>query len=133
MWLYFFWAQFFVIWFGNLPREFEPIWRQMYGHYAPYDWTMMTGCFFLPFAAFIFAIVKRSLAAMCLIGLSINVGIWLNKYLIVVPALAPDDRPFDSWLDVVLALGLASGFVAAFIALARRFPIYSRWELDLRK
>src|SRR5688572_16157580 len=22
MWLYFFWAQFFVIWFGNLPREF---------------------------------------------------------------------------------------------------------------
>ena len=55
MWLYFFWAQFFVIWFGNLPREFEPVWRQMYGHYAPYYWSMMVGCFFLPFAAFIFA------------------------------------------------------------------------------
>jgi formate-dependent nitrite reductase membrane component NrfD len=132
MWLYFFWAQFFVIWFGNMPREFEPVWRQMYGHYAPYYWTMMAGCFFLPFAAFIFAIVKRSLAAMCLIALSINVGIWLNKYLIVVPALSPDDRPFDSWLDVILALGLASGFVAAVIALARRFPMYSRWEIELK-
>jgi hypothetical protein len=132
MWLYFFWAQFFVIWFGNMPREFEPVWRQMYGHYAPYYWTMMTACFFLPFASFIFAIVKRSLAAMCLIALSINVGIWLNKYLIVVPALKPDDRPFDSWLDVILALGLAAGFVAVVIALARRFPMYARWEMELK-
>ena len=121
MWLYFFWAQFFVIWFGNLPREFEPLWRQMYGHYAPYYWSMMTGCFFLPFAAFIFAIVKRSLPAMCLIGLSINAGIWINKYLIVMPALDPDDRPFDHWLDVILALGLLAGFVAGVVLLSRKY------------
>jgi molybdopterin-containing oxidoreductase family membrane subunit len=131
MWLYFFWAQFFVIWFGNLPREFEPLWRQMYGHYAPYYWSMMTGCFFLPFAAFIFAIVKRSLPAMCLIGLGINAGIWINKYLMVMPALAPDDRPFDHWLDVSLALGLLAGFFAAVVLLAGRFPLYSHWEMRL--
>lgn len=132
MWLYFFWAQFFVIWFGNLPREFEPLWRQMYGHYAPYYWSMMTGCFFLPFAAFIFAIVKRSLPAMCLIGFGINAGIWINKYLIVMSALAPDDRPFDHWLDVILALGLLAGFAAAVVLLAGRFPLYSQWEMRLR-
>ena len=57
----------------------------------------MVGCFFLPFAALIFAAVKRSLAAMCVIAAGINAGIWLNKYLIVVPAFAPDDRPFDRW------------------------------------
>jgi len=131
MWLYFFWAQFFVIWFGNMPREFEPLWRQMYGHYAPYYWTMMAGCFFVPFAAFIFAIVKRSLAAMCVIAFAINTGIWLNKYLIVVPALSPDDRPFDSWLDVSISLGLAAGFVATVVLLARRLPFLSRWEMDL--
>lgn len=132
MWLYFFWAQFFVIWFGNMPREFEPLWRQMYGHYAPYYWVMMTGCFFLPFAAFIFAIVKRSLLAMGLIGLSINIGIWINKYLNVMPVFAADDRPFEHWLDVILALGLLAGFVAAVVLLAGRFPLYSRWEMRLR-
>jgi hypothetical protein len=131
MWMYFFWAQFFVIWFGNMPREFEPLWRQMYGHYAPYYWSMMTGCFFLPFAAFIFAIVKRSLPAMCLIGFAINAGIWINKYLIVMPALVPDDRPFGHWLDVILALGLLAGFVAAVVLLAGRFPLYSQWEMRL--
>jgi hypothetical protein len=128
MWLYFYWAQFFVIWFGNVPREFEPLWRQMYGHYAPYYWIMMTGCFFLPFAAFIFAFVKRSLPAMGLIAVGINAGIWINKYLIVVPALASDDRPFDSWTDVGLSLGLAAAFVATIVLLARRFPHHSRWE-----
>lgn len=132
MWLYFFWAQFFVIWFGNMPHEFEPLWRQMYGHYAPYYWTMMTGCFFLPFAAFIFAVVKRSLAAMCVIASGINAGIWMNKYLIVMPALTPDDRPFDSWLDVIVALGLAAGFIAMVMLLAGRLPLYSRWELALQ-
>lgn len=123
LWLYFFWAQFFVIWFGNMPREFVPLWRQMYGHYAPYYWSMMTGCFFLPFAAFIFAIVKRSLPVMCLIGFGINAGIWINKYLIVMPALQPDDRPFDQWLDVILALGLLAGFAAAVVFLANKFPV----------
>jgi formate-dependent nitrite reductase membrane component NrfD len=131
MWLYFYWAQFFVIWFGNMPREFEPVWRQMYGHYAPYYWSMMTGCFFLPFAALIFAAVKRSLAAMCVIAAAINAGIWLNKYLIVVPALAPDDRPFDRWPDVIVALGLAAGFIAMVMLLAGRLPAYSRWETAL--
>ena len=76
----------------------------------------------MPFAAFIFAIVKRSLPAMCLIGFGINVGIWINKYLIVMPALDPDDQPFDHWLDVILALGLLAGFVAAVVLLASRFP-----------
>ena len=132
MWLYFFWAQFFVMWFGNLPHETEPLWRQMYGHYSPYFWTMMAGCFFIPFVALIFAFVKRSTWAMCLLAIGINVGIWLYKYLTVVPVFSPDDRPFSSWLDISVAVGLAAGFIAVVIALANRLPMYSRWELALK-
>ncbi len=132
MWLYFFWAQFFVMWFGNLPHETDPLWRQMYGHYGPYFWTMMAGCFFVPFAALVFAFVKRSILAMCLIALGINLGIWLFKYLMVMPVLTPDDQPFSSWLDISVAVGLVAGFAAAVILLATRFPMYSRWEMALK-
>ena len=132
MWLYFFWAQFFVMWFGNLPHETEPLWRQMYGHYSPYFWTMMAGCFFIPFVTLIFAFVKRSTWAMCLLAIGINLGIWLFKYLTVVPVFSPDDRPFSSWLDISVAVGLAAGFIAVVIALANRLPMYSRWELALK-
>ena len=130
LWLYFFWAQFFVIWFGNLKHEGDPLWRHMYGHYAPYFWVMMTGCFFLPLAAAIFAAVKRSVFGMCVVAIAINVGIWLNKYLMVVPVVSPDNRPFDNWIDIVMALGLLAGFLATLIVLARRVPTYSNWEMS---
>ena len=130
MWLYFFWAQFFVVWFGNLPQETEPLWRQMYGHYGPYFWSMLAGCFFLPFVAFLFAGVKRSFLAMCIVALAINAGIWFNKYLMIVPVFSPDDRPFDHWIDVAVALGLLAGFLAAIAMLARRLPVYSNWEMS---
>lgn len=129
MWLYFFWAQFFVVWFGNLPHETEPLWRQMYGHYRPYFWSMLAGCFFLPFVAFLFAAVKRSLFAMCVIALAINLGIWTNKYLMIVPVFSPDDRPFDHWIDITLALGLLAGFLAVVAMLTSRLPVYSTWEM----
>jgi hypothetical protein len=130
LWLYFFWAQFFVIWFGNLPQETEPLWRQMYGHYSPFFWTMIAGCFFIPFVAFLFAIVKRSMLAMCIIAFAINLGIWINKYLMIVPVFSSDDRPFDHWIDIVLALGLLAGFMATILFLAKRLPEYSHWEMS---
>jgi len=130
IWLYFFWAQFFVIWFGNLPHEMEPLWRQMEGHYAPYFWTMMTACFFLPLVASVFAIVKRSVFAMSVVALGINLGIWINKYLMIVPVFSPDDRPFDHWIDISLALGLLAGFLMVLVMLAKRLPMYSAWEMS---
>jgi len=131
LWLYFFWAQFFVFWFGNLPHEGDPLWRQMYGHYAPFYWTMMVGCFFFPFVALIFAFVNRSLLAMCIIALGINLGIWINKYLMVVPVFSANDRPLDNLLDVGLSIGLLIGFLAVLVLLVRRLPLYSYWEMNL--
>jgi formate-dependent nitrite reductase membrane component NrfD len=132
LWLYFFWAQFFVIWFGNLPHESEPLWRQMYGHYSPYYWTMMAGCFFVPLAALLFAAVKRSLLAMCLLAAGINLGIWISRYLMVVPVFSPDNRPFTHWPDISIAVGLVAGFLAVLILLCRRFPTYAQWEMSVK-
>ncbi len=131
LWLYFFWSQFFVMWFGNLPHETDPLWRQMYGHYAPYYWTMMAGCFFVPFVTLIFAVVNRSLLAMCIVGFGINLGIWMSKYLMIVPVFSPDARPLDNLLDVGLSIGLLAGFVVVVVLLAKRLPMYSQWEINL--
>jgi hypothetical protein len=130
LWLYFFWSQFFVIWFGNLSVETEPVWRQMYGHYSPYFWTMLVGVFFIPFVSLLFAVVKRSVFAMCFVALGINVGIWINKYLMIVPVYSPDNRPFDHWIDLAVALGLLAGFLATVIILAGRLPKFSAWEMS---
>ena len=130
LWLYFFWSQFFVIWFGNLPHETEPVWRQMYGHYSPFFWIMISGCFFVPFVSLLFAIVKRSVLAMCIVAFAINLGIWINKYLMIVPVFSVDNLPFSQWIDITMALGLLAGFLATLVMLARRLPVYSEWEMS---
>tara|TARA_B100000029_G_C17595626_1_gene964013 strand:+ start:203 stop:1393 length:1191 start_codon:yes stop_codon:yes gene_type:complete len=132
VWLYMFWAQFFVMWFGNLPRETDALFGQMFGHYGPFFWTMMTGCFFIPFISFIFAFVKRSLVTMSMLAITINIGIWLQKYLMIVPVFSSENQPFSSLVDIFAALGLLAGFLAALLFVAGRIPIYSNWELDLQ-
>ena len=91
---------------------------------------MLTGCFFVPFAALLFAVVKRSVVALTVVAVGINLGIWLYKYLTVVPAISPDHTPFDNWLDVSASLGLLAGFLALLLLLARRWPLFSEWEID---
>ncbi len=53
-------------------------------------------------------------------------------YLMVVPVFSLDDRPLDNLLDVGLSVGLLVGFVAVVILLARRLPMYSYWEMNLK-
>lgn len=128
-WVYMFWAQFFVSWFGNLPGEFGPLWAQMYGHYAPLYWTMMFCILFIPIGTLIFAPVKRTWWAMVLIGTIINVGIWINRYLMVVPALEENAVPFSSLFELSLFLGLVSGFMLVLLWLMNAFPMISSWEM----
>jgi len=123
LWLYLYWAEFFVIWFGNLPHEFRLLWKQMYGHYAPYYWLMLAGCFFVPFALLLFARVKRSPVAMGGIAVVLNIGVWLNRYLIIQTALSDAHRPLGSWPEISLSLGALSAFLLLWLLLCRRFPV----------
>ncbi len=128
-WIYMFWAQFFVTWFGNLPHETGPLSTQMYGHYAPYFWTMMIGMFGIPVGSMIFAYVKRhwwSLLTVCAI---ILIGVFLNRYLLIVPAAIPDHSPFSTWTELVLVGGLCAGFLLLYLLLIRVVPMVSGWEM----
>ena len=96
LWLYFFWAQFFVTWFGNLPHEYRPLWKQLYGHYSIYFWAQLICVLVIPLGFLVFARVKRTLWPMILLSLTMAIGIWLNRYLTVMPALANEHNPFSN-------------------------------------
>ncbi len=129
LWLYMFWAQFFVTWFGNLPQETGPLWTQMKGHYAPYFWVMIFCVFGFPLGSMIFAPVKRQWWSLLFVAVVINIGVWLNRYLLVVPALIKDHAPFSSLSELILVAGLAAGFLLTFLLLFKVFPMISTWEM----
>jgi hypothetical protein len=106
LWLYMFWAQFFVFWFGNLPQETGPLWKQMYGHFGPYFWTMMSCVFFIPFLCMISAWFKKKLMPMLVLSLIVIAGVWLNRYLMILTVISDDHTPFLAVYEYALLLGL---------------------------
>jgi len=66
---------------------------------------------------------------MTLVAIIINLGIWLNRYLIVVPALADDHYPLSSLPEFGITAGLVSGFLLFLFLLFNTFPVISMWEL----
>jgi molybdopterin-containing oxidoreductase family membrane subunit len=129
LWLYMFWAQFFVTWFGRLPHELAPLEVQMTGHYAPYFWVMVFCVFAFPIGTMIFAPVKRQWWSLLTVAVVINIGVWLNRYLLVVPALIADHTPFSSTTELIVAAGILAGFLATFLFLFKAFPMISTWEM----
>lgn len=129
LWLYMFWAQYFVTWFGNLPRETRPLWIEMFGHYAPYFWVMIFCVFCFPIGSLIFAPVKRHWWSLLIVAAVINIGVWLNRYLLIVPAGPRSDSHFSTFHELILSVGLTAGFLLFFLLLFKVFPMVSAWEL----
>ena len=129
LWLYMFWAQFFVSWFGNLPHEYGVLSLQMYGHYAPFFWIMMCCNFAIPIASLIFLWVKQTWWAMTLLALIINIGMWLNRYLLVIPALVEGHHPFMAFSELTMTISLVTGFLFVLLFSFNVFPMVSMWEL----
>ena len=66
---------------------------------------------------------------MLILAVVINVGMWLNRYLIVVPGLADDHNTFSSVAEVAMTIGLLSGFLFVLQWLFTVFPMMSNWDL----
>lgn len=129
LWLYFFWAQYFVSWFGNLPNEYGPLWKQMQGFYGPYFWVMLTCIIAIPIGTMIFAWVKRTWWAMVVVTSIMTLGIWLNRFLLVMSPLYDEYTPFTRLPDYLAFAGIFAGFMLFLFLLINIFPTVSMWEL----
>ena len=129
LWLYMFWAQFFVSWFGNLDYEYGVISRQMYGHYQPYFWVMVGCMFFAPLLCGLFAWIKRSWPAMLALSAVIVAGFWTNRYLTVMPYVREAHVPFSSTAEWMIALSALSAYFFLALIMFRSTPMISEWQL----
>ena len=129
LWLYMFWAQFFVSWFGNLPHEFGPLWKQMYGHYQPFFWTMVSCMFFAPLLCGVFAWFKRSWPLMLALSALIVFGFWINRYLIVMPVFEDAHIPFAVVSEWFIALAALASYFFLVLVMFRSLPMISQWQI----
>jgi len=119
----FFWSQFLVIWYGNLPEETSFIARRI--HHQPWtalSWTVLVGLFAMPFVLLLARAPKRNpraLAAIC--GLILITG-WAERYLLIVPSLTAAEDAAFGLLEVFITLGFVAAFLICYRLFLTAFP-----------
>jgi Ni/Fe-hydrogenase subunit HybB-like protein len=124
VWADFFYAQFVVIWYGNLPEETAYIIkRTMLAPWNALAWTVFIGCFVAPFLILLNRRIKTRPKAMTVICLATMTGIWLEHYLLLGPAFHQhaDHLPLG-WVEVAVAIGFFGLLAASVTTYLKTLP-----------
>ncbi len=122
MWGYFFFSQFLPQWYGNLPEETQ--WMILRTREYPWKsigWVVFSMCFVIPFITLLSRDLKKTGATFATVGLVIFVGIWLEKYIAIIPNLSPGVIPFGA-MDVGLFFGFLGAYVLSIMGFLAKFP-----------
>ena len=135
LWFYFTLAEYLTTFYGGGVDELAVFWSKVTGKYSPLFWLMVLFCFVIPFP--ILALKKiRTILGTTIASLSILIGMWLERYLIIIPTLSEPRLPYargsymPSWVEWSMLAGLSAGFVLALVLFTKFFPIISIWEME---
>ncbi len=136
LWFYFIFTERLTTWYGNDPSEMAVFWATQRGAFAPLFWTMVSCNFVIPFP--ILAIKRfRTVCGTTIASLTIIVGMWIERFLIIVPSLARKYLPY-SWgtyrpapVDVIVTIATFAGMALLYLLFTKAVPIISIWELKV--
>jgi molybdopterin-containing oxidoreductase family membrane subunit len=134
-WLYFMVAEYLTTFYGNEVEEMHIFWEKFTGTFSIPFWVMFVFCFAVPLVIFLTR-GKRSISWMVAAGLIINVGMWIERYIVIVPTLS---RPrllteltlgsyFPTGVEVAVTAACFAGLLLLYALFVRFFPIISIWE-----
>jgi hypothetical protein len=124
-WAYLMWSQFLVIWYGNLPEETYFIFYRLYGAWRPIGIAVFFLVFVIPFVGLLGEKPKRYPPTMLGFALVSLAGIWLERYLEVVPSVNHAAGPAIGVPEIGVTLFFGGLFLLAWAWFAARYPIIS--------
>lgn len=135
IWFYFFWSGFLTDWYGGsaVARELQRL--HTGGAMAPLFWTMLVANMAVPFLFLWFRRVRTNMAAMLVISLFVNVGMWIERFLIVVTSPMRNNLSFDwgsyrpGWPEIAIASATFAAFGLLYVVFSRALPLISLWEV----
>jgi Ni/Fe-hydrogenase subunit HybB-like protein len=136
LWMYFVFAERLTVWYGNEPSEMAVYWATQRGRYAPLFWTMVTCNVLIPFP--ILSLRKlRTITGTVIASIAVLVGMWLERFLIVVPSLAYKALPY-SWgtyapqpVEIIIMTSTFAAMGLLYALFSKFVPIISIWELKV--
>jgi Ni/Fe-hydrogenase subunit HybB-like protein len=136
LWGYFVTAERLTVWYGNEPSEMAVYWSTQRGRFAPLFWTMVVCNFVLPVTILSFRRL-RTITGAVIASCGVVVGMWLERFLIIVPSLSHKQIPY-SWGDyqpqpteIIIMVATFAAMALLYTLFAKVVPIISIWEMKV--
>ncbi len=135
IWFYFTFSEYLTGYYGHEPTEMRVFWYKFSGDFAPYFWAMIICNFALP-VAILCNSKTRTIPGILIASISVVIGMWMERLIIVVPSLANPRLPYPTGIYIpshtewMLFLGGISVFILGYMIFARFFPVISIWEIE---
>lgn len=134
LWFYFTFAENLTTFYGAEPAHLAVFYAKVTGDYAPLFWSMAVFCFVIPLII-LGNSRTRTITGTVIASLSVNIGMWLERYTIVVPTLVNPRLPYPrgfytpTWVEWSIMAGCFAAFILAYVLFTKLFPIVSIWEV----
>jgi molybdopterin-containing oxidoreductase family membrane subunit len=126
--------EFFIAWYGSNPYEGFAFINRAFGHYAWAYWIMIT-CNVITPQFFWFKKVRENIVLVWILSIFVNVGMWFERFVIIVTSLARDFLP-SSWgyyspsaVEIFTFFGTFGVFGVLFLLFIRFLPIMPMAEI----
>jgi molybdopterin-containing oxidoreductase family membrane subunit len=134
LWFYFTFTENLTAFYGADPAHLTVFWSKFTGVYAPYFWTMVGCCFVIPLII-LSNRRTRTVTGTMVASISVIVGMWLERFTIVLPTLINPRLPYQTgsyhptWIEFAITAGCFATFILLYILFTKFFPIISIWEV----
>ncbi len=127
-------TELFIAWYSGVEGEQYAFINRATGPYAWAYWSMMT-CNVVSPQLFWFKKIRTNLAATFILSIIVNIGMWFERFVIIVTSLHRDFLP-SSWamfsptfFDIGMYLFTFGFFFTAFFLFAKFFPVINMAEV----
>jgi molybdopterin-containing oxidoreductase family membrane subunit len=127
-------TEFFMAWYGPNKFEKDIFWYRATGHYWWAFWIMFTCNCIIPLSLW-FKKVRRNMRVLFVLCLFVNVGMWFERFVIIVTSLSRPMEPAPtvyyrmSWTEAAVTAGAFAWFFMYFLIFVRVLPAFSIAEL----
>src|SRR6266566_5940135 len=136
LWAYFVFNERLTVWYGNGTAEREALLSTQKGSFAPLFWTMVACNFVIPFV--ILSVKKlRTIGGCVVASFTVIVGMWLERFLIVVPSLGHKYLAY-TWgsyrprpVEIIITTATFAAMGLLYTLFSKFVPIISIWELKV--
>ena len=124
----------FIAWYSHNPIEVEAFRYRAFGDYALEYWIMVSCNSLIPLL-FLFKKVRTRLASLMIICLLVNVGMWYERFVIIIGSVAHDFLPYawglyrPSMIEYGILLGSFCLFFFLFVLFVKHLPSVSMTEM----